>query len=324
MDGMTEFRLTYDGPALENHEMDPRELAPALLAMADLLESAARVLYGDKAKVNINVKGSFKTGSFNVDFVAGVQWLQVVRDMFAGAEATAIANATAILTALGVMGKKGLFPLLKWLRNRPITRMESIAPGNSPARQVRIYVGNEFYEVEVDTVDLLRDVAVRKATEQVLAPLDRPGIDTFALGQGSSVNVLVRDTERSSFVAPAPEEMLIIDDVRDMAFSIVSLAFKEDNKWRLSDGSSTISATISDVEFLHAVNNDLESFSKGDSLVCRVRVRQWQTSNGTRTEYEVIKVTKHLRAARQIALPWNPLENRAGLEYPPLQPEPAV
>ena len=299
--------------------MDPRELAPALLAMADLLESAARVLYGDKAKVNINVKSSFKTGSFNVDFVAGVQRLQVVRNMFVGAEATAIANATAILMALGVIENKGLFPLLKWLRNRPITRIESIARGNAPAPQVRIYVGNEFYEVEVNTVDLLRDVAVRKATEQVLAPLDKPGIDTFTLGQGSSVNVVVRDTERHSFVAPAPEELLIIDDVRDMAFSIVSLAFKEDNKWRLSDGSSTISATISDAEFLHAVNNDLESFSKGDSLVCRVWVRQWQTSNGTRTEYEAIKVAKHLRAARHIALPWTPLENRADLEDPQVQ-----
>lgn len=28
MDGMTEFRLTYDGPALIAHEMHPRDLAP--------------------------------------------------------------------------------------------------------------------------------------------------------------------------------------------------------------------------------------------------------------------------------------------------------
>ena len=309
---MTDFRLTYDGPALDHHEMDPRELAPALLAMADLLEAAARVLYGDKAKVKINVKGSFKTGSFNVDFVAGVQWLRAVRDIFAGAEATAVANATAILTALGVIGKGGLFPLLKWLRNRPITRVESLTPEPGSAQCARIFVGDEFYDVELETVDLLRDVAVRKATEKVLAPLGKPGIDTFALGEGSSVNVVVRDVESSSFAAPAPEELLIIDDVRDMAFSIVSLAFKEDNKWRLSDGSSTISAMISDGEFLHGVNNDIESFSKGDSLVCRVRVRQWQTSNGTRTEYEVVKVARHLRAARQISLPWNFQQNSAG------------
>jgi hypothetical protein len=306
MDSMTEFRLTYDGPTLERHEMDPRELAPALLAMADLLESAARVMYGEKAKVNINVKGSFETGSFNVDFVAGVQWLKSSSDMFSGQSATAIANGTAILTAIGIIGKKGLFPLLQWLRGRPITRVEAVLRKNGkPSGMVRIFVDEQFYDVERDTVDLLRDVGVRKATEDMLKPLDKPGIDTFALGQGTSVNVIVTESEQPYFVAPAAEEILIIDNLRDMAFSIVSLAFKDDNKWRLSDGSSTISATIRDTGFLHAVNHDLESFSKGDSLICEVHVRQWQTVAGTRTEYEVVKVKGHLRAARQIQLPWD-------------------
>ncbi|HEY4292181.1 hypothetical protein [Luteibacter sp.] len=309
MDDMTEFRLTYDGPALENHEMDPRELAPALLAMADLLEASARVLYGDRAKISVNVKGSFETGSFNIDFVAGVQWLKSIRDIFAGPETTAIANATAILGALGIIGKRGLLPLLKWLRSRSITRIETIDP-ESGSSKVRIYVEDEFYDVEKGTVDLLRDVGVRKATEQVLAPLEKPGISVVALGQGVTVNVTVQDTERAAFVAPQAQEELIIDDIRDMAFSIVSLAFKEDNKWRLSDGASTISAIISDTTFLHAVDDNIASFSKGDSLVCRVRVRQWQTAHGTRTEYEVVEVKKHLRAVRQIQLPWGATTER--------------
>lgn len=304
MNGMTEFRLTYDGPAFENHEMDPRELAPALLAMADLLEASARVLYGDKAKVSVNVKGSFKTGSFNVDFVAGVQWLQAIRDIFSGPEATAIANGVGILTALGVVGSRGLLPLLKWLRNRPITRIESLSPDSEGRAKVRIVVGDDHYDVERDVLDLLRDVGVRKATENVLAPLKRPGIDTFALGHGSRVNFSVHGDDLPSFVSPTAEEILIIDDVRAMAFSIVSLTFKENNKWRLSDGASTISATILDTAFLHDVQNDLTSFSKGDSLVCDVRVRQWQTATGTRTDYEIVNVAQHLRAARQIHLPW--------------------
>lgn len=304
MDGnMTEFRLTYDGPALANHEMDPRELAPALLAMADLLESSARVMYGDKAKVNVTVKGSFETGSFNIDFVAGVQWLQSIRDIFAGTEAAAVANATAILGALGVIGKSGLFPLLKWMRGRSITQVDTIEAENGRPK-VRIHVGDEFYDVERDTVDLLRDVGVRKATEQVLAPLGKRGIDVLALGHGAKVNITIQDAERDAFIAPQAQDVLIIDDVRDMVFSIVSLAFKEDNKWRLSDGASTISASISDTAFLSAVNDNIASFSKGDSLVCRVRVRQWQTANGARAEYEVVEVRNHLRAARQIQLPW--------------------
>ncbi|MGY3231792.1 hypothetical protein ACVWWJ_003276 [Luteibacter sp. HA06] len=298
MNDMTEFRLTYDGPALASHEMDPRELAPALLAMADLLEASARVLYGNDAKVKVSVKGSFKTGSFNIDFVA---------------------NAVAILSALGVVGK-GMISLLKWLRNRTPDRTELIEPGPDGKPRVRIFVGDEYYDVEKGALDLLRDVGVRKALDKTLAPLDKPGIDTFALGQGTAINVTVHENERMYFVAPAnAEERLLIDDLRTMAFSIVSLAFKEDNKWRLSDGSSTISATISDEQFLHGVNTNVESFAKGDSLVCTVRVRQWQTANGPRTEYEVVRVNDHLHAARQIELPWiSFIDDEGDSEAPPL------
>jgi hypothetical protein len=318
MNDMTEFRLTYDGPALASHEMDPRELAPALLAMADLLEASARVLYGNDAKVKVSVKGSFKTGSFNIDFVASFHWLQSVRDIFAGQNFTAIANAVAILSALGVVGK-GMISLLKWLRNRTPDRTELIEPGPDGKPRVRIFVGDEYYDVEKGALDLLRDVGVRKALDKTLAPLDKPGIDTFALGQGAAINVTVHENERMYFVAPAnAEERLLIDDLRTMAFSIVSLAFKEDNKWRLSDGSSTISATISDEQFLHGVNTNVESFAKGDSLVCTVRVRQWQTANGPRTEYEVVRVNDHLHAARQIELPWiSFIDDEGDSEAPP-------
>jgi hypothetical protein len=91
-----------------------------------------------------------------------------------------------------------------------------------------------------------------------------------------------------------------------LPMSPVYTAFKEDNKWRLSDGSATINAIFSDAEFLSAVDQNLESFSKGDVLICDVRVRQWQTASGAKTDYEVIKVIEHRRAARQIPLPGIP------------------
>jgi hypothetical protein len=58
------LHIAYDGPALDTHEMDVRELAPALLAFSDMFEEANAVLNGDRAKISLNVKGSFKTGSF--------------------------------------------------------------------------------------------------------------------------------------------------------------------------------------------------------------------------------------------------------------------
>ena len=303
MNDMTEFRVTYDGAALVNHEMDPRELAPALLAMAELLEASAKALFGENACLKVNVKGSFTTGSFHIDFVTGLQWMKSIRDLFAGENATATANGLAILAPLGFLGKRGLAQLLIWLNRRKITRVDIVPESDAVRRMARIYVGDDYYEVEAETVDLLRDVGVRKAFDRVLAPLDLTGIDKFAVGKGADFNLIITEHERVAFEAPDIDEQLLFDDMRRMAFSIISLAFKEDNKWRLSDGASTISATISDLSFLQDVNSSVETFAKGDVLVCMVRVRQWHAHNGARTEYEVVKVEEHKHAARQIRIP---------------------
>jgi len=301
MDDMAQIRITYDGPALAAHEMDARELAPALMAMADLLDTSVRALQGDRAKAQINVKGSFKTGSFSVDFTTSVSLLQAAKDIFAGEGITAIANATAVLTALGLAAKTGytgVAQVLQWLHGRRITHVQMTQEG-----QVTLHSGEDAVVVEYPVLVLLRDIPVRQAFDRVLAPLDREGIDTFAAGDDHSFALIVREEERRYFCAPTGPDEPLLEDTRTMAFSIVSLAFKEDNKWRLSDGNHTINARISDAAFHSAVDANEASFSKGDVLICEVKVTQWHTQNGAKTDYEVIRVIEHRRAANQIALP---------------------
>lgn len=300
MTDMSDFRITYDGPALEASEMDVRELAPALLAIGDLLTASTQALCGDKVRPQVNVKGSFKTGSFGIDFVLATDLLTRVRDIFASDSATAIANAGAILTALGFAANqsyKGLLHVIKWIRGRKIQRVET---GRDTAI---LHVEDDQLEIELAVLTLLRDVAVREATERMLEPLSREGITTFYAGTDEHVSATIRSEEIGWFSAPPAQDELLVDETRKMVFSIVSLAFKEDNKWRLHDGNSTISAAISDADFLHKVDTNQVNFAKGDVLVCDVRVRQWQSTGGAKTEYEVVRVIEHRTAARQIPLP---------------------
>ena len=98
----------------------------------------------------------------------------------------------------------------------------------------------------------------------------------------------------------APQD-LILDEVRQYAFSIVSLAFKEDNKWRLTDGHNTFPVLMRDEAFQRRVDNNDVAFAKGDVLVCDLRTIQWQVQDGVKSEYEVVRVVDH-RHARQLYL----------------------
>ncbi|QWT22387.1 hypothetical protein KPL74_10395 [Bacillus sp. NP157] len=289
----TEFCLTYDGPALDTHEVHPRDLSPALLAMAELLESATRVLYGEEAKAKVQVKGSFRTGSFHFDFVTCVQRLNGFRRLFAGQKARGAATGIAVLTALGVIGH-GLFGLVKWLRGRLPTLLVPLAPARDGSQWVRVYVDDEFYDVGKKTVDLLRDAVVRAAVEQVLKPLQRPGLDTLALGDGNGFNIIIRDDECLGFVSPHSGDTLLIDEVRTMSFAVVSTARLPKADWVLSDGSATIHASMSDAAFVGSLDDTMLGRLRGDSLVCRMHVRQWQTVMGIRTEYNVVLVMRHI------------------------------
>jgi hypothetical protein len=296
---MSEFRITYDGPALTTHQMDVRELAPALLAAGDLLDAAVFSLNGNSIKAQTNVVGSFKTGCFAIDFALSADWLLKVRDIFAGESATAIANATAILGLIGLSyhkGKPTVISALKWLKGRKILKVDQLET------TAIIYVDDDLIEVETAVLQLLTDIMVRQALDNMLSPLDKEGIETFAAGTDSEIIEVITKEERAYFQTPAIEDILLIDEVRKMVFSIVSLAFKDDNKWRLYDGAATIHAVISAKEFLNRVDQNLETFAKGDVLICMVNVKQWQTQSGAKTEYDVIEVLEHRSAARQMRI----------------------
>ncbi len=84
---------------------------------------------------------------------------------------------------------------------------------------------------------------------------------------------------------------------------IISLAFKDDNKWRLTDGDTQITALITDQDFLRRVNSNETAFAKGDVLICEVKTIQKQGVEGLKTEHIVQSVNEHKPAIRQLDLP---------------------
>ena len=284
--------MVYDGPALADGSMNVRDLAPAMMAVGGFFEAANRIENGERAEVSVNVRAT-SAASFHIAFEV-VQNLEVAGLLkIDPGELLTTANALkALLIGGGGLGT-GIFALIKWLRGRrpQVTKInESL---------YRFTVEGETYEVPIELLRLYQDVQVRRNLQDMVRPVREPGIDRLEFREGNRTVEEVTEDDVMAFDAPTYEE-LILDDVRQYAFSIVSLAFKEDNKWRLTDGQNTFSVLMKDEAFQHRVDSNDVAFAKGDVLVCDLRTIQWQVEDGVRSEYEVVRVVKH-RSARQLS-----------------------
>lgn len=287
-----DFTLTYDGPALVNHEMDVRDLAPAMLGVGELFDAMNLSLNGEAAEVKVNVR-AHEPGCFSVVFDIVQGWKDGTLAFLSGDVVTSAINLKELL-----LGAGGLIWWIRTRRGKNPDKVERIA-GN----MLRIHYGDDAFDVPLALLRLYQDLAVRSALEKVVhRPLQRPGIELVEFGDRALPDQQVSADEAEAFRSPDLPEEILVKDVREAAFSIVSLAFKEDNKWRLHDGSNPVSAIIRDEEFLARVDRNQIRFAKGDVLICEVEFTQKRTSKGLTTENIVTRVKRHIAAPRQLNL----------------------
>ena len=298
------FSIKYDGPALAEHQMDVRELAPALIALSELLEQANKAAFPDADEVRVNVQGNFKGGSFGVDLIA----LQSIKDqlvsMFSGPEATAVANLLAILGGIGLIGAAGggLMGVIKWLGGRKPTSIR--VDGDKTIFEIRDVETVETFEVDLVAGRLYQSRVVRQSLAKVIRPLERDGIDVFACGRDGSTESVVTKEEASSFTMAAGDVDIVSDTLSEsVLLQIESAVFRDDNKWRFSDGSTPFFAEIADEKFLNRINSGAERFGKGDVLIVDLRRVQFVTDNGLKLEYSIEKVHEHREPLQQALIP---------------------
>ena len=174
--------IRYDGPALVGHDMDVQDLAPALLALADLIQIANKKFNGAQADIKVLVNADVEQRCFMID----ISLVQSLLDQAKGILGTDhVKTAKDIADWLGILGgtSVGLFQLLKFLRDsrksdKPMT-IQNDGKGNV------IITGNGNTVVVAHPVYQLaqEQKAIEKA-KAVLRPLEKDGYDSLAFLEG--------------------------------------------------------------------------------------------------------------------------------------------
>jgi len=290
---MTEkFHVIYDGEALDEHLMDVRDLAPAMMAISDLLTHANQVINGDKVKIQLKVKANFKAGSFGLEFVEYMTWANHIKDFLLGPGATAISNASGILSFIGFFSSTtfGLIQLYKYLKGKPPVKVEV-----SDSKAKVFYTETEYVEIDERTLKLYRNRTIAADLEKVLEPLTKDGIDTLYVVKDDNKKepelvIQKQDIEYFKYQEVQEDENVTYSQ----AFvTIVSVTFKEKNKWKFSNGNLIFSAKVTDEYYLNRINSGELRFGKGDILKVKLKSTQTIAHNTLKTEYEVVEVLEH-------------------------------
>jgi hypothetical protein len=295
------FNVVFDGPAMAQHTMDVRQLAPALLGMSDVMTRAHQVLQmeGDPPRLQIRATDE---GSFDVALsLTDTGLIGAVMSLFASQPASAAANLAQLINST--------FDAIALVK-----RLGGTAPPASPAPPG----APATTEIDLDLADgtrlrvrqgavaLAQDRTFRGEVRRAAAPLADEGVTEMRL----------ETTSRAEPVHLAPADLRLFDGGTDnlpepqtaeMLLQPVTVHLDgASRKFRFSDGSNQFTAVIADEDFLQRIDRGQVRFAHGDSLRCNVLTRQKYGPNGQlQAERTVVKVLDYTAHVGPTPLPFN-------------------
>ena len=289
------FRVVYDGPAVEDGEMDVSQLASSLLALGKLIENTDEIITGEQGRIRIRVQSDVRRGSFDVGLVLSIDnaW-----DALNAAKAWMLSpEGAATAWLLGVLGLdaktlgSGLVQAVRWLRGRKVASKVVLADGNT---ELHAEDGEKLI-VSQEVGRIIDEPTVRQPLERFTDPLREDGIETIRFEREPGiVTEAIEAEEAPAFQATAGADPTSTSRF-EATYQIKRLYFEPGKKWRLSSGSSAIYANIEDGQFWDRVAKGEEKFTANDYLLCAVRMDQWFGPNGgLKTEYAVERVIDHI------------------------------
>ncbi|MBU0823984.1 MAG: hypothetical protein KKA44_17945 [Alphaproteobacteria bacterium] len=251
--------IRYDGPALEDHQMDVQALAPALLALAEMVQLANLKLNGDAASMKVLVKADVEQRCFQLDIHIVQSIVESAKHLFGTEQyktAKEIAELLDLLLPGGVAG--GVFWFWKRFstaKDAPPIALETEQHGG----QTTIIQGADGAPITVNqtTYLLASDPQMIELGKKVLKPLERPGYETLGFYRDEKPTVEWNAEEAREFIAQPPTHLLPAPEPdpynRTPIRAIVSVRTQRNEgkaQWEIKWASRAVWASMEDLEWL--------------------------------------------------------------------------
>jgi len=299
----TRFTVQYDGPAIAMGSMPVDDLAPVLLAVANLVRLVDTELNGDRTKVSTSLVAPPRGGSFEVLMSVDQTLLDHLKSVVGG---SGVVDADAILrlifggTGAGA-GTVSLLGLFKWLRGRRAKPPAATPPGTT----VKVEVAGDAIIVDGSVANIAMRPDVQQTVRTIGRPLTRAGIDRLSVADADDQPVFSVDRERNEQLTVAEGglcgEGVIGDTIETCMLTIVALALEAQYVWRVGypGDQQSFAVKMNDEDFMQSVIRRDSTFGHGDLLHVDLRIVQELTETGISTRRSIEKVHRHVHASDQ-------------------------
>ncbi len=254
--------IRYDGPALVEHEMDVQDLAPALLALAEIAKIANQKFNGDRASIKIMVNADTEQKCFQLDLSLVQSWMDQA-SLFLGKDNVKTAGQLATIIGLAGPPATGLFWLFKKLYGADKAEGDnseiSFTASDSTGLTIINIVGSDNHlTVQNETAVLAQDPKVLQHVKTVLDPLKLPGYRDFSIRQGDEPLVQINSQEAANIRSAAaplalPEPEVFDDEERTPINGRVMVKTQRNEgkaQWELKWAGRAEWASIDDLAWL--------------------------------------------------------------------------
>ena len=271
--------VRYDGEALRTHEMDVKQLAPALLSLAKAFDTLQKDV-APGARVQLNAKAT-REGSFAIDLL--IHLANEAESILAGDPVTAIVNASGLMGIY--FGAVGM--LKKLARNVKPVKTEAAGKNDDGLDLINVTFsdGSRMCALRA-SVDALKNPELVKSIQGAIAPTLDDGIDLVQFQSGTR------------------DETVNTEDADEIIVQALDVSFRENGKWRITDGIKTQFVTLDDEAFKKRVLDGDEAMRANDIYRVEMRVEKAiDEHNRLATRYiSIVKVLEHRSVAEQPTL----------------------